>query len=421
MFVPLLALVAAAQPACAQGQPDELLDPRELERQLDELRALDERFQRLRAQVHHAEGELFEAQARLDALHARAETDQPPQGPELESALLSAQRASVAYEELIGEGSEYTQLEAESVEVFGRLLRQVDASLEVDPSDVSLRLTRAELLVTKNQFGLARADLEAAIVVVPTDPRALGLLATCLLAENRFVEALGLYQMALDGDPSDARRAQVALTLYCLNRFAEARAARDAIEDHVGLPARLAVRCEWWLTDEVLDGMAAAWDREQMLRAEGGPRVVLDTTRGRIVVELFTDAAPRSSAAFLELVAAGYYDGLSWHRVVPNLLVQTGDPATRAGGATAPGEAPRIPFEGADPAARRHFRGSLSLFHRPQGEASEGFAGAELFLTVIPAPLLDGRHTVFGHVVEGMRVVERLGPDDRVERAFRQD
>ena len=134
----------------------------------------------------------------------------------------------------------------------------------------------------------------------------------------------------------------------------------------------------------------------------------------RILLELFEDHAPNTTAAFLGLVEAGFYDGLTWHRVVSNLMAQTGDPATRA---DAPADGPRgnpgyrLPDESS---GRTHVRGALSLA-RARGGTDSG--GSQVFLSVIPAPRLDDRHTVFGRVVEGLEVLDRLREGDRIEAA----
>jgi cyclophilin family peptidyl-prolyl cis-trans isomerase len=141
------------------------------------------------------------------------------------------------------------------------------------------------------------------------------------------------------------------------------------------------------------------------------------TTKGRLVLELFEDTAPNAVAGVVSLVEAGFYDGLPWHRVLPNLLAETGDPAARPGAAPGaahdPGWRLRDDPDTTDPAkVRGHFRGTVSLVR--DGPDS---AGSQLFITLMPAAQLDGRHLPVGRVVEGQAVADRLEETDRVERA----
>ena len=128
-------------------------------------------------------------------------------------------------------------------------------------------------------------------------------------------------------------------------------------------------------------------------------RVKLSTTRGDIVIELFENEAPQAVANFLTLVKDGFYDGVVFHRVLPGFMAQGGDPTgTGSGG---PGYS--IKCECYQPNYRRHFRGSLSMAH-----AGRDTGGSQFFLTFVPTSFLDGKHTVFGRVIEGMDVAAGL-------------
>lgn len=349
---------------------------------------------------------------------------------------LEAQAAGEAYEALsAGAGrARFVSLRDRLARDLRPLLTDLDAALgsagdgardAASAGLVDLRLARGELLAGKGRFDDARRDAEAAIRARPEDPRALGLLAMCLTTENRFDEAEALFRSACERAPTDERRAYHAIALYCLNRFTEARAARDAIQRPAELPAGLQVRSTWWLTDGELDRAEASWAREATLRAAEAarddlPRVELVTSRGTITLELFEDHAPNAVAGLIELVEAGFYDGLPWSRVVPNLLVQTGDPAARPG---APGPdnaahdagwrlvddpAPRDPAR-----ARGHFRGTASLVR----EDAPDSAGSQVFLTLMPSPSFDAQHVPIGRVVAGQAVADRLREGDLIEAA----
>jgi cyclophilin family peptidyl-prolyl cis-trans isomerase len=154
------------------------------------------------------------------------------------------------------------------------------------------------------------------------------------------------------------------------------------------------------------------WEEEQKIRAAEAqaddlPRVKLTTTKGDIVLELFENEAPKSVANFITLAKKGYYDNVVFHRVLPLFMAQGGDPQGTGGG----GPGYNIRDEQGLPNARRHFRGSLSMANT--GEPNTG--GSQFFLTFVPTSYLDGRHAVFGRVIEGMDVaasLKRRDPND---------
>ena len=130
--------------------------------------------------------------------------------------------------------------------------------------------------------------------------------------------------------------------------------------------------------------------REAEAKADDLPRVLLKTSKGDIVVELFEDQAPNSVLNFITLVEKGYYDGLKFHRVLPGFMAQGGDPkGTGSGG---PGYT--IPCECYRPDYRLHYRGTLSMAH-----AGRDTGGSQFFLTFLPTPHLNGKHTAFGRVI----------------------
>ncbi len=133
--------------------------------------------------------------------------------------------------------------------------------------------------------------------------------------------------------------------------------------------------------------------------ADDLPRVKIETTKGTIVVELFENEAANTVANFISLVEQHFYDGTPFHRVIPQFMAQGGDPTgTGTGG---PGYA--IACECERPDARKHFLGSLSMAH-----AGKNTGGSQFFLTFRPTEHLDGRHTVFGRVIEGFEVLPEL-------------
>ena len=145
--------------------------------------------------------------------------------------------------------------------------------------------------------------------------------------------------------------------------------------------------------------------REKEAKAEL-PRVLLKTTKGDIVIELFANEAPNAVGNFLTLVSQKFYNDTPFHRVLPYFMAQGGDPTgTGTGG---PGYC--IPCECSQKNARMHFRGSLSMAH-----AGVDTGGSQFFLTFVPTSFLNGKHTVFGRVVEGMSVlsdIQRIDPQE---------
>jgi cyclophilin family peptidyl-prolyl cis-trans isomerase len=146
------------------------------------------------------------------------------------------------------------------------------------------------------------------------------------------------------------------------------------------------------------------WAKESAIRAaekkaDDLPRVKLTTTKGEIVVELFENEAPQAVANFLTLVKQGFYNGSPFHRVLPGFMVQGG--AKTDDGEGGPGYTIRC--ECYKPDYRRHFRGTLSMAH-----AGRDTGNSQFFLTFIPTAHLNGRHTAFGRVIEGMEVIGDL-------------
>ena len=127
----------------------------------------------------------------------------------------------------------------------------------------------------------------------------------------------------------------------------------------------------------------------------------LRTEKGDILMELNAEKAPQTVNNFVSLAVRGFYNNITFHRVMPGFMAQSGDPTgTGTGG---PGYT--IPDEFTD---LTHERGVISMANT--GRPNTG--GSQFFITYAPQPHLDGRHTVFGKVVQGREVVEALTPRD---------
>lgn len=132
------------------------------------------------------------------------------------------------------------------------------------------------------------------------------------------------------------------------------------------------------------------------------PQVEFETNKGKIVIELYEDDAPNTVANFISLVESGFYDGIVFHRVIENFMAQGGDPTgTGSGG---PGYCINDEFEGN---SRKHRPGTLSMAN--SGPHSNG---SQFFLCFVATSHLDGKHTVFGQVTDGMDVLGKLKRGD---------
>ncbi|MDD4594790.1 MULTISPECIES: peptidylprolyl isomerase [Methanobrevibacter] len=128
----------------------------------------------------------------------------------------------------------------------------------------------------------------------------------------------------------------------------------------------------------------------------------IETEKGNIILELFPNEAPGTVANFEKLANSEFYDGLTFHRVIPDFVIQGGDP--NGNGTGGPGYTIKCETEG-NP--HKHGVGALSMAH-----AGKDTGGSQFFITHSPQPHLDGVHTVFGKVIEGMDVVNAIEQGD---------
>ena len=130
----------------------------------------------------------------------------------------------------------------------------------------------------------------------------------------------------------------------------------------------------------------------------------IDTDRGPIKLELYPEKAPLTVANFVNLAKRGFYDGLNFHRVIDDFMIQGGCPQGRGTGG------PGYKFEDETRNGVPHQRGSLSM-----ANAGPNTNGSQFFITHIKTDWLDGKHTVFGKVLEGQDVVDAVKQGDTIK------
>ena len=172
------------------------------------------------------------------------------------------------------------------------------------------------------------------------------------------------------------------------------------VDDRTMVPLRFISECI---------GFEVAWDMVSNsvfltdMTMVGSPIVEIVMAKGgSIVIELYPDGAPGTVQNFIDLISKCFYDGLTFHRVIPGFMAQGGDPrgnGTGGPGYTIPCETENNPY--------KHVRGALSMAH-----AGKDTGGSQFFIVYEPQPHLDTVHTVFGQVIEGMDVVEAIRPGD---------
>ena len=133
------------------------------------------------------------------------------------------------------------------------------------------------------------------------------------------------------------------------------------------------------------------------------PIVTIQTTQGTLKVELYPEVAPNTVNNFIYLVKRGFYDGTIFHRVIPGFMIQGGDPEGTGMGGPGYGIKGEFARNGVDNPIK-HTRGVISMARSMMPDS----AGSQFFIMHEDAPHLDGSYAAFGHVVEGMDVVDQI-------------
>jgi peptidyl-prolyl cis-trans isomerase B (cyclophilin B) len=267
--------------------------------------------------------------------------------------------------------------EARADEAYEALLR-----LYPDRSSLWLRSVRER--IAENKYDEAIAAIDALGADYATDVDVTVTLAQCYMANNRFQDAVDALNLIDEAALSDKNRLQGITNLKT-----------EALQ---------------WQVD---------WLREQDIRAaeredDDLPLVEINTAKGRILLELFENQEPNTVTNLIYLTEREFYDGITFHRVEPNLVIQAGDPITKTDlqgtpGTNGPGYT--IPDEHGDDNDRMFFAGVLGMARTGAPNSS----GSQFFITVKPSAPWNGQYTAFGRVVEGLDVVRAIRKDDVIE------
>jgi len=256
----------------------------------------------------------------------------------------------------------------------------LDRILPKRPEHAPWILRRAGLARRLNRYAEARKRLEP---LLKSEADALAEDGLCAFALNEFSIAVERLESAAKGVLNESLRGEVETTLPL---------ARE--------------RVEVWKMEGVL--------REKEAVKGDLPQVRLVTGSGEIELELFENEAPITVANFIALVEQKFYDGTRFHRVLANFMIQGGDPNSQNDDPNDDGQGgPGYSFDDELPVGkyRRHFRGSLSM-----ANSGPNTNGSQFFLTHLPTPWLDGKHVVFGRVIRGMEIVDRIQGGEKLLR-----
>jgi cyclophilin family peptidyl-prolyl cis-trans isomerase len=141
--------------------------------------------------------------------------------------------------------------------------------------------------------------------------------------------------------------------------------------------------------------------------ASGAPIAVIETAKGTIKFRFFSSDAPKTCENFITLADKGFYNGLTFHRVEPNFVIQGGDP--KGNGSGGPGYNIKAEFN-----KNPHLEGTVAMARAYDPDS----AGSQFYICLAPAPFLDGKYTVFGQVTEGLDVVHKIAIGDKMNKVY---
>jgi peptidyl-prolyl cis-trans isomerase B (cyclophilin B) len=294
--------------------------------------------------------------------------------------------------------------------LFGRLA-------DLQPDNASIGLAWAEFLIS--QEGSSAENVYANLIERYPDSSEIALgWVKFLDSRNRFTQGIEVIEKMKDeSNPSTEMIELYADLLYADNRFEEAISALESI-DKITLEENATLSTKVDVNKTKYQAAAESWNSELAIRESEEvngdlPRAQILTSKGQIEIELFEDHAPNTVANFISLADTGYYDGTKFHRVLPKFMAQGGDPNSRdgaSGQAGTGGPGYTIKDEHTLQDARKHFAGTLSMAKTSAPDTG----GSQFFLTHLPTPHLDGRHTVFGRITNGLDIARSIEQDDEI-------
>jgi peptidyl-prolyl cis-trans isomerase B (cyclophilin B) len=158
-------------------------------------------------------------------------------------------------------------------------------------------------------------------------------------------------------------------------------------------------------------GRSRAFNKQEIERMKQ-TTAVIETKFGEITLKFFPEVAPNHVNSFVELASGGFYDGTTFHRVIPEFMIQGGDPNTKSDDRSKHGQGGPDYNLKAEFSKLPHKRGTLSMARAADPDS----AGSQFFICVADTPFLDGQYTVFGEVSEGMEVVDQIVSEPRDQR-----
>ncbi len=305
-------------------------------------------------------------------------------------------------------------------EARAKLLAPLDEGCAARPDLATLQVLRASLLRQLDDVEGARKALADALRAVPFLPEAswglaeLDIQALTRPAPSEPSDYEAAFAKIAALAKTEGADAPVVLGAEGILRYRHGDFARS-VELLDALVARYPVDEETAGIHRFARLYGPLWPEEEGFRKADAakddlPRVRLVTSRGAVLLELFEDQVPNTVRNFLWLTAAKLYDGTTFHRVEPFFMCQGGDPLSKAGedprvGAGGPGYSIRT-----EPGRRRPFRGMLAM-----ANAGPDTEGSQFFVTTGTAAHLEGRFSVFGRVLEGQDVIDRIVKGDRIQ------
>lgn len=308
----------------------------------------------------------------------------------------------------------FAELEGQLKGIFAQLGALREKFRSAGPDDQKAIAEQHDALAEQIQQILpaVRAAAERELAAAPQESAQqaefLAIVLSDMVRSDRFEEADGLARFLLDNKVAQPQLSDLAATAAFMTNdfdragqfFAAAKKAGTLSPQSRQFVGSIEYYKKLWKEEQAYRAAEAA--------ADDLPRVKFETSKGDIVLELFENEAPNTVANLISLVDKKYYDGLTFHRVLPGFMAQGGCPDGTGGG----GPGYSIRCECLKNPHRKHFRGSLSMAKTARPHTG----GSQFFLCFSPTQQLDGQHTVFGRVIEGLDVLAELQRRDPSSR-----